>query len=249
MAMHLGLIGGFGLRSEERAHAVPEAAQRVLALLAVRGPMQRCRLAALVWPDKTDDRAEANLRTLVWRLRRAVRSVVEVDGSRLALDADVVVDLHEHLAWCHRVIDGPVAAADLDRRVDGGAELLPDWYDDWVVAEQERFRQLQLHALEALAGHLLRRGRCHRALDAALCAVAAEPLRESAHRVLVLAHLASGNPSEALRAYERYRLLLDREMGLGPSPAMEDLADRFRPARPCGPAGGAVMVPAAPPRP
>ena len=155
---------------------------------------------------------------------------MEVDGSRLELHPGVVVDLHEHLAWCHRVIDGRTTAADLDHRIDGGAELLPDWYDDWVVVEQERFRQLQLHALESLAGQLLHGGRSHRALDAALCAVAVEPLRESAHRAVVLAHRAAGNVSEALRAYERYRLLLDREMGLGPSPAMEELVAPCRPA-------------------
>jgi DNA-binding SARP family transcriptional activator len=228
MRMHLGLIGGFSLRSDERSYTVPDAAQRALALLAVRGPLCRTRLAGLLWPEKPEDRAEANLRTLLWRLQRSVRTVVETGGSVASLHPAVDVDLHHHVSWCRRVIDGRLRADDLELPAGAGAELLPDWYDDWVVAEQERFRQLQLHALESLAGRLLDGGRSQRALDAALCAVAAEPLRESAHRVVVLAHRAEGNVSEALRAYERYRALLHSEMGLGPSPAMEELVAPFR---------------------
>ena len=38
-------------------------------------------------------------------------------------------------------------------------ELLPDWYDDWVLLERERFRQLRLHALDALCDDLTRAGR------------------------------------------------------------------------------------------
>ena len=48
------------------------------------------------------------------------------------------------------------------------------------------------------------------ALEAALAAVAGEPLRESAHRVLIKAHLAEGNVSEAIRQYHFYRTLLQR---------------------------------------
>jgi DNA-binding SARP family transcriptional activator len=59
-------------------------------------------------------------------------------------------------------------------------------------------------------------------------AVAAEPLRESAHRELIRAYLAEGNPGEALRQYELYRRLLAEELHLTPSAAMEAL---IRPLR------------------
>jgi len=60
------------------------------------------------------------------------------------------------------------------------ADLLPDWYDDWVLLEAEDWRQLRLHALEALAGRLIALGRWGEAANAAGAAVRAEPLRESA---------------------------------------------------------------------
>ena len=62
------------------------------------------------------------------------------------------------------------------------------------------------------------------AVEAGLAAVAAEPLRESAHRALIAAHLAEGNRSEAMRQFEFYRMLLGKELGLEPSAMMASLA-------------------------
>jgi hypothetical protein len=72
------------------------------------------------------------------------------------------------------------------------ADLLPDWYDDWVLLEAEDWRRLRLHALEALAGRLIALGRWGEAANAAGAAVRAEPLRESARAALIQAHLAVG---------------------------------------------------------
>src|SRR4029077_344554 len=102
-------------------------------------------------------------------------------------------------------------------------ELLPDWYDDWVMVERERLRQLSLHALEALAEQLLEVGRLGAALEAALEAVAMEPLRESAHRLLIRIHLAEGNGAEAIRESELCGRLLRDQLGLEPSPQLARL--------------------------
>jgi DNA-binding SARP family transcriptional activator len=98
-----------------------------------------------------------------------------------------------------------------------GLDLLPGWYDDWVLSEAEDWRQLRLHALEALADRLTAMGRWGEAADAAGAAVRAEPLRESANATLIKVHLAEGNQSEAVRQFERYRALLLAELGLEPT--------------------------------
>jgi len=64
-------------------------------------------------------------------------------------------------------------------RAELSSELLPACYDDWVLAERERFRQLRLHALEALCERLTASRRYGEAIDAGLAAVCAESLRES----------------------------------------------------------------------
>ena len=83
-------------------------------------------------------------------------------------------------------------------------DLLPDWYDDWLMIERERLRQLRVHALEHLAERAVREGRFGHAIDCSLAAIAADPLRESAHRILIRAYLAEGNSSAGLRQYREY---------------------------------------------
>ena len=100
---------------------------------------------------------------------------------------------------------------------------MPDWYDDWLLIERERFRQLRLHALEALCSYLADRGLFAAAAQAGLSAVAGEPLRESAHRALITAHLLEGNFSEAMRQYRIYSQILQTQLGLEPSEAIRQL--------------------------
>jgi len=108
-------------------------------------------------------------------------------------------------------------------------ELLPGWYDDWVLIERERHRQLSLHALEMICELLTAAGRFGPAVTAGLAAVREEPLRESAHRGLIQAYLAEGNPSEALRDYRLYEKLLWRELRLKPSGRLSELVSPLLP--------------------
>jgi DNA-binding SARP family transcriptional activator len=95
-----------------------------------------------------------------------------------------------------------------------------------VLVERERFHQLRLHALEALCDRLITAGRYGEAIDAGLAVVAAEPLRESAHRALIKAHLAEGNHGEAYRQYQLCREILRDELGVEPSNALRALLSK-----------------------
>ncbi|WP_407284937.1 BTAD domain-containing putative transcriptional regulator [Streptomyces sp. BP-8] len=101
--------------------------------------------------------------------------------------------------------------------LQNGGDLLPDWDDDWVVLEREWLRQLRLHALDTLSERLARQGLPALALEAALASIRIEPLRESAHRAVVSAHLAEGNLHEALRHCHAFRHLLRAALGIEPS--------------------------------
>ena len=114
------------------------------------------------------------------------------------------------------------AALELDASAFG-ADLLPDWYEDWVLIERERYRQLRLRALDALCERLTAADRLSDALDAGLAAVAGEPLRESAHRAVVRVHLAEGNVGEAIRQFRLCRRLLREQLGIEPSERMQAL--------------------------
>jgi DNA-binding SARP family transcriptional activator len=154
----------------------------------------------------------------LWRLQKAVPGLVVACGDHLSLVDGVRVDVHELGHWAQRARDPHATLEEVE--VPAGAlrgELLPGWYDDWVLLERERLRQMRLHALEQVAARLVAAGRYGDALEVAYAAVVAEPLRESAHRTVVRAHLAEGNVAEALRSYERFRVLLGEELGVQPS--------------------------------
>lgn len=121
--------------------------------------------------------------------------------SWLAIEHGVTVDVAE-LRRRVAALRGPgtpaVERAELLDLLSAG-ELLPGWYDEWVLGERERLRQAQLHTVELLCDLWCSEGNRAAALDAALLAVRLDPLRESAHRRVVAVHLDEGNVAEALR--------------------------------------------------
>jgi DNA-binding SARP family transcriptional activator len=199
---------------------VPEGSKQLLAFVALhRRRVERRQAAGALWPLGDEERAAGNLRSALWRLRRAGIDVLVADKWSLVLGKDVRVDLHGMEEWATRLIEGRPVKEDL--RIPPPAidalNLLPGFYDDWVLIERERIRQRILHALEALSERLSAAARHADAIEAAMVATRAEPLRESAHRALIKAHTAEGNLSEARRIYLAYRALLHRELGIFPS--------------------------------
>ncbi|KAB1942900.1 SARP family transcriptional regulator [Micromonospora sp. ALFpr18c] len=220
----LRLLGGFGLERDGRAVAVPQGARRLLAYLGVRPRCARSEAAGTLWPGSHEDRARANLRTMLWRLHRVTPEPLVEEQDRLTLAAGVTSDVATLTAAAAALLTGvtPVDAAP-DVSALGTGELLPGWYDDWVLTERERLRQTRLYALEALAERLTAQGRYSEAVQVALTAVQLEPLRESATRALIAVHLAERNINEAVRRFELFRADLGRELGVGPTPWLEHL--------------------------
>lgn len=199
---------------------VPYGSKRLLAFVAIhRRRVQRCHAAGTLWPLVTEKRSSGNLRTALWRLRQSGIDVLATDKWTLDVRADVSVDSHLMNNWATRIIEGRIVETDLwvPRGCADALDFLPGWYDDWVLMERERLRQRVLHALEVLSGRLVCARRFGDAVEAAMLAVTAEPLRESAQRVLLEAHVAEGNLAEAHRRYRMYRDLTRRELGIDPS--------------------------------
>ena len=223
----MGLLSGFELRCDGDLVAVPPGSQRLLAFLALQSrPVSRSFVSGSLWPDATQDRASARLRSAMWRAPAPQGlALLSTTTTHLGLRPEVKVDYREVVFWATALVDGHAQAERISWTglAEASQEILPDWYDEWVLVERERFRQLRLHALETACEQLVREGRYAQALMAGLAAVAAEPLRESAHRLVVMAHIGEGNLYEAFRQYRSCAALLESELGLSPSAAMESL--------------------------
>jgi DNA-binding SARP family transcriptional activator len=219
-SLELRLLNGFDVVAGGASVSLAPGAQRLVAFLALQErPVRREFAAGMLWPDVSGDRSAANLRSTLWRVHKAVHIVGAADD-RLRIDPDVRIDLREAEATAGRVFAGEDAVVATFSR-----DVLPDWYDEWVVFERERFRQLRLAALEALCERLTEAGRLGEALEAGLLSVASEPLRESAHRAVIRVHLAAGNAAEAIRQYGTCRRLLRDQLGIAPSPQLRELID------------------------
>jgi DNA-binding SARP family transcriptional activator len=249
------LLDGFRLevpgRDRRSTADLPHGVQRLVAHLCLSLRPARNAAAGHLWPDVPEAQAHGSLRSALWRLNKVAPGLIEVSGSALRLAAGVRVDVRELNDWAQRAIAPPVGADDVavpDAALLG--DLLPGWYDEWVLLERERLRQLRMQALEAVAARLAFLGRHCEALEAAYAAVRAEPLRESAHRTVVRVHLAQGNLAEALRAYDFFRTLVHEELGVPPTEQMSRLVQhipRLRRALSAEhpPLGAAVIRPAA----
>jgi len=225
--IRVSLAGAFELSRNGETIDLATPAQRVLAFLALHEqPVRRTHVAGVLWLDSNEERAAGSLRSALWRIRQCCDSIVESTHRGLRLSPAVCVDVRETILWARRVGDAAHQIDDDDvGHAFSGGELLADWYDDWVLLERERLRQLRLHASEVLTQRLVTVGRYADAMEVALAALRSEPLRESAHRAVISVHLAEGNRSEALRQFRHYRELLRAQLGLEPSALMKDLVN------------------------
>lgn len=219
--LQISVLGSFGFSAADGSRpALSGGSQRLLAFLALRSDaVTRGAAAGSLWPDASGDHAGSSLRSALSRLgpTRAAVAATDID---LRLADDVCVDIRESQGLARHLLEPDASPA-----VELGAttisalsrDLLPDWYDDWLIPEAEEWRQLRLHALEALSDRLAQVGRCAHAMSAALAAVRVDPLRESAVAALIRVHLVEGNQADALREFRCYRALLQREIGAEPT--------------------------------
>jgi DNA-binding SARP family transcriptional activator len=203
----VGVLGGLGVYPSERLSGI---GRRVLAYLAVKGPVVHRSLMAMdLWSDLSEPRTRANLRRALWQLPTGW---VSATGGELRLNADVDLDA------ARQVADQALSKAPLDGGQLGllTRDLLPGWYDEWLAAEQEEYHLHRLQALEEASRTAAGSGAFDLATRAALAAVCAEPLRESAVTALIQAHLGEGNRFEAVRRYQSYSDLLRTELDVAP---------------------------------
>ena len=174
----LSVLGSFQFRFGDSAPALPTGSQRLLAFLALRDrSVTRLSIAGTLWPDASEQHAAASLRSALTRLRGEARAAVEVGDLDIHLASGVRVDIRESKMLAHRLLEPDAPRMDPDAAGAAisalSSDLLPDWYEDWVLMETAEWRQLRLHALEAVAEHLSKEGRWAQAIAAAQAAIRA----------------------------------------------------------------------------
>ncbi len=226
-AWSVGLLGGCRVLDSGRPVDLTTDAERLVAFLALRASrVPRAYAAGSLWMECSQHRAFGNLRATLFRLRRDALGLVSADSRTIALSTGTRVDIDSIADWGDRtgVAGSKRKGVSVDALRPLALELLPGWDDEWTLVERERIRQLCLHRLEEIADGLIDGRRYSLAIQAALMAISSDPLRESAHRRLIRAHLAEGNAAEALRAYRSFEHLLGTELGIAPTQPFAEMA-------------------------
>lgn len=221
--LELGLLRCWRLLRDGVHVHVAARQQRLVAALAIRGPCLRSYLVGLLWPEYPEVRALESLRVSVHLMSRQVPGLIVNEGQLLSLDRHVVVDLFR--------LRAAIEAATNTRTIGNGdlfllrecrdAVLLPGWFEDWIIFEQNRLQQDRLRALTLLSRKGLAAGDPDTAAAAAKAALEIEPLYEDAVRNLISAELKRGSFAAALRIYERFRERLAHDMALVPSESLQ----------------------------
>ena len=230
----LRFLGGFEVRlSHGSPLTVPtRKAQGLLAYLALPCGVAhpRDKLAALLWGDMREGQARANLRQTLFMLRKAlpvaVSDALRLDAPTMALEpaaVDVDVATFEHLTTAGTPDALARAAAVYQGDLLQGLAVREAPFEEWLMAERERLRELALEALAKLLAQQRAAGTTEVAVQTALRLLALDPLLEPAHRTLMRLYAQLGRRDTALRQYQMCVDVLRRELGVEPEEETKQL--------------------------
>ena len=224
----LDLLGGFQLSGNTQPVRGLKSlrVQSLLAYLVLHHqlPQPRQQLAFALWPDTPEEQARTNLRKAILFLRRALPV------------SEILTCSEGSLQWNPK-IPFAVDVIKFQAAVEAGAfeqaialyagDLLPNCYDEWIVEDRERLKQMYVAALRTLAQQKEAAGDYAAALALLQRLLQTDPLREETHRSVMRIHALNGDHAAMLHAYQNCATLLKQELGVEPSLATRQLHDRL----------------------
>jgi predicted ATPase/DNA-binding SARP family transcriptional activator len=196
----------------------------------------------LLWPDSALEAARTNLSVALNALRHQLEGPDIPPGAILMADR-LQVRLHPDafttdVAAFESLLQRAEGETEFEKRISlqrqaldlYQGDLLPGFYEDWILTERDRLRDLYLSTLrKAVKGYAeIREYEC--AIECSHRMVQADPLREGAYHNLMRLYLAVGRPQDALHQYETLEHLLQKELQISPSAPLRELADKLRAA-------------------
>jgi DNA-binding SARP family transcriptional activator/predicted ATPase len=225
----LRLFGGFEARLlAGRPLTLPrKKARALLAYLALRQgqPQPRDKVTALLWGDKEEEQARHSLRQAISTIKKTLshaspKSLV-LEGDTIALAPSAVET--DAVLFERFVAEGSPSA--LERATQlyrgeflEGLDVKEEMFEEWLMTERERLRELALDASAKLLSHQLKNNLDEAAIQTALHLLHLDPLQESVHQILMRLYSKNGRRSAALMQYQRCIEVLQRELGVEPEP-------------------------------
>ena len=226
--LEVRLLGRFEVSQDGKTITITSRpAQSLFAYLIINAGSahRREKLAGMLWPDSLEETARDNLRHALWRVRKALETAsvarfLHADDQTMKFNASS--DFWLDVASLEKL--GETATADklMDALAHYQGELLPGFYDEWVVLEREHLASIFEHQMARLMSKLKGEERWLDLLEWAERWIRLGQRPEPAYRALMFAHAAKGDMSKVAATYERCVRSL-HEFGMEPSEQTKEL--------------------------
>jgi DNA-binding SARP family transcriptional activator/predicted ATPase len=235
MTWKIYLLGQFKLLGNDRTFELPSRpAQSLLAYLVLNAGVthRREKLASLIWPEANETNARSYLRQALWRIGKSLEDASFSRDEYLKIsDISVTFDnksdywLDVDLLWegeKKHSLDEMIAIVQLYR-----GELLPGFYEEWVVLERDRLETAYHQKMNLLLEGLLQAGHWEEALKWSEQWIRLGHLPEAAFRAMLRAHAGFGDQGMLRVTYQRCVEALKRELDLEPSAETKRLYEQI----------------------
>jgi predicted ATPase/DNA-binding SARP family transcriptional activator len=228
-------LGSFHLTDEQGAVTIDSPIQQSLVtLLLIRrdAPQSRQSISFCLWPDSSEAQAQANLRTLLVRLRRAwpkMGQFIEITPRTLQWksDHDYSLDVAEFEEAAKDPViefDLQTARQNLERAVHlYRGDLLPACYDDWIQSERERLRLVFVRAIHNLIEILEKQHDFVSAIGHSESLLKLDPLDETTYQCSMRLHALRGDRAGIVRVFETCAAVLRQELHVEPGSATREI--------------------------
>jgi len=250
--LEIFLLGSFQatLDSEPLTNFESDKARALLAYLAIEAdrPHRREALAGLLWPDTPEKTARTNLRSALANLRQVLHEhqartpylLVTRQTIQLNPDSDYWLDVDAfrdeagmHAAKGETAVPLRIPELNVATELYRGQFLagfyLRDalFFEEWALITRESLQRSALSAMHHLTEYYQGTGDHEQALQLARRQIELEPYQEAAHQQVMWALALNGQRNEALLHYERFKELLESELGVAPLEQTQEMYTRL----------------------
>ena len=231
--LEVRLLGKFEVKHRDELVNIPSRPVQSLFAYLLLSPStahRREKLAGIFWPDSLEETARDNLRHALWRLRKVLPTKPTIEYL-LTDDLSIAFNVSAEYWLDAAVLEKLSENASADELIavlgEYQGELLPGFYDEWVLLEREHLNSIFEHHMARLLVLLQDEQRWLDILDWGERWIKLGQKPEPAYRALMVAHAAKGDMSKVAATYERCIKSL-KEFGIEPSEQTKELYENLK---------------------
>lgn len=230
--LEVHLLGQFNLTYKNKPINISSRpAQSLFAYLLLNAgtAYRREKLAGMLWPDFPEDTARDNLRHALWRVRKSLEAASAtrfLQADDLTISFKATAEYWLDAAELKKLNENASAEELVAALSEYKGELLPGFYEEWLLQEREHLDSVFEHHMARLVSLLEEEKRWPEVLDWGEHWIKLGQKPEAAYRAIMIAYAAQGDMSKVAATYERCTNSL-RELGVKPSAQTRLLHERL----------------------